>query len=105
MARKKTNPEEVNVTAAAEEPAPQDTPLTEAGMPPGDVPEATTGIDPTPPLSIEMPTAEEAGADETPVPVEMQDTGKEPEPAEKYGVDTLEEAAPPDHVPSAEESD
>ncbi len=74
-------------------------------MPPGDVPEATTGIDPTPPLSIEMPTAEEAGADETPVPVEMQDTGKEPEPAEKYGVDTLEEAAPPDHVPSAEESD
>ena len=53
MARKKTNPEEeVNVTAAAEEPAPQDTPLTEAGMPPGDVPEATTGIDPTPPLSI-----------------------------------------------------
>lgn len=42
MARKKTNPEEeVNVTAAAEEPAPQDTPLTEAGMPPGDVPEAT----------------------------------------------------------------
>ena len=64
------------MTAAAEEPAPQDTPLTEAGMPPGDVPEATTGIDPTPPLSIEMPTAEEAGADETPVPVEMQDTGK-----------------------------
>ena len=44
MARKKTNPEEVNVTAAAEEPAPQDTPLTEAGMPPGDVPEATTRI-------------------------------------------------------------
>ena len=77
MARKKTNPEEeVNVTAAAEEPAPQDTPLTEAGMPPGDVPEATTGIDPTPPLSIEMPTAEEAGADEIPVPAEMQDTGK-----------------------------
>ena len=106
MARKKTNPEEeVNVTAAAEEPAPQDTPLTEAGMPPGDVPEATTGIDPTPPLSIEMPTAEEAGADEIPVPAEVQDTGKEPEPAEKYGVDTLEEAAPPDHVPSAEESD
>ena len=106
MARKKTNPEEeVNVTAAAEEPAPQDTPLTEAGMPPDDVPEATTGIDPTPPLSIEMPTAEEAGADEIPVPAEMQDTGKEPEPAEKYGVDTLEEAAPPDHVPSAEESD
>ena len=42
-----------------------------------------------------MPTAEEAGADEIPVPAEMQDTGKEPEPAEKYGVDTLEEASPP----------
>ena len=106
MARKKTNPEEeANVTAAVEEPAGQDAPLTEGVMPPDDVAVANEGNDPSPPLSIEMPTAEEAGADEIPVPAEMQDTGKEPEPAEKYGVDTLEEAAPPDHVPSAEESD
>lgn len=106
MARKKTNPEEeVNVTAAAEEPAPQDTPLTEAGMPPGDVPEATTGIDPTPPLSIEMPTAEEAGADETPVPVEMREASEVPKPPEKYGIEALEKTSAPAHVPSEEESD
>ena len=38
MARKKTTPEEeVNVTTAAEEPAAQDVPLTEDGMPPGNM--------------------------------------------------------------------
>lgn len=107
MARKKTTPEEeVNMTTAAEEPVAQISPLTEDGMPPGDATEAASGTDAesSPPLSIEMPTAEEAGADETPVPAEMRETIKEPEPSEKYGVDTLVKAEMPPTPPSAEES-
>lgn len=52
-----------------------------------------------------MPTAEEAGADETPVPAQMREPVKEPEPSEKYGVDALEKAEMPPSAPSAEESD
>ena len=108
MARKKTTPEEeVNVTTAAEEPAAQVVP------PPADPnpPRKTTLSAPTAdavqsaPLSLEMPTAEEAGADETPVPAQMREPVKEPEPSEKYGVDALEKAEMPPSAPSAEESD
>lgn len=108
MARKKvTTEEEVNKTTAVEEPATQDTPLTEDGMPPGNMEEAAPiadAVQPAP-LSIEMPTAEEAGADETPVPAEMREQPKEPETSEKYGVDALEKAEAPPTTPSAEESD
>ena len=108
MARKKTTPEEeVNVTTAAEEPAAQVVPPTEDGMPPGNtsVSEPTADAVQSAPLSLEMPTAEEAGADETPVPAQMRETVKEPEPSEKYGVDALEKAEMPPSAPSAEESD
>ena len=108
MARKKTNPEEeVNVTTAAEEPAAQVVPPTEDGMPPGNtsVSEPTADAVQSAPLSLEMPTAEEAGADETPVPAQMREPVKEPEPSEKYGVDALEKAEMPPSAPSAEESD
>ena len=108
MARKKTTPEEeVKMTTAVEEPAAQDTPLTEDGMPPGNMEEATPTADAVQPapLSIEMPTAEEAGTDETPVPAEMREQPKEPEASEKYGVDALEKAEAPPTTPSAEESD
>ena len=108
MARKKTTPEEdVNVTAAAEEPTAQVAPLAEDGMPPGDTGEAVpvAGTESSPPLSIEMPAAEEADADETPVPAEMRESINEPEPSEKYGVDALEKAEMPPAAPSAEESD
>lgn len=108
MARKKTTPEEdVNVTATAEEPTAQVAPLAEDGMPPGDTGEAApvAGTESSPPLSIEMPAAEEADADETPVPAEMRESIKEPEPSEKYGVDALEKAEMPPAAPSAEESD
>lgn len=141
MARKKTNPEEEVVkTTAAEESSPQDTPLTEDGMPPGGesaaeiseagiadtapAPEENGGekpkevpLDTVPagngvpestelPLSIEMPTAEEAGMDEIPMPDAAEDAPGEPEPLEKYGADTLEKAPPPaSHVPSEEEND
>lgn len=108
MARKKTTPEEeVNVTTAAEEPAAQDAPLTKDGMPPGNTGEAAPtadAIQPAP-LSVEMPTTEEAGADETPVLAEMRERPKEPEASEKYGVDALEKAKAPPTTPSAEESD
>ena len=108
MARKKTTPEEeVNVTTAAEEPAAQVVPPTEDGMPPGNtsVSEPTADAVQSAPLSLEMPTAEEAGADETPVPAQMREPVKEPEPSEKYGVDALEKAEMPPSAPSAEESD
>ena len=108
MARKKTIPEEeVNVTTAAEEPAAQVVPPTEDGMPPGNtsVSEPTADAVQSAPLSLEMPTAEEAGADETPVPAQMREPVKEPEPSEKYGVDALEKAEMPPSAPSAEESD
>lgn len=108
MARKKvTTEEEVNKTTAVEEPATQDTPLTEDGMPPGNMEEAAPTADAVQPapLSIEMPTAEEAGADETPVPAEMREQPKELETSEKYGVDALEKAEAPPTTPSAEESD
>lgn len=108
MARKKTPPEEeVNVTTAAEEPAAQVVPPTEDGMPPGNtsVSEPTADAVQSAPLSLEMPTAEEAGADETPVPAQMREPVKEPEPSEKYGVDALEKAEMPPSAPSAEESD
>lgn len=108
MARKKTTPEEeVNVTAAAEEPAAQVAPLTEDGMPPGNASETEPTADAvqSEPLSLEMPTAEEAGADETPIPAEMREQAVEPEPSEKYGVDALEKAEMPPTTPSAEESD
>ena len=107
MARKKTIPEEEVNKAVVEEPAAQDAPLTEDGMPPGDAGEAASvaGDESSPPLSIEMPSAEEAGADETPVPAEMRESIKEPEPSEKYGVDALEKAEMPPAASSAEESD
>lgn len=108
MARKKTTPEEeVNVTTAAEEPAAQVVPPTKDGMPPGNtsVSEPTADAVQSAPLSLEMPTAEEAGADETPVPAQMREPVKEPEPSEKYGVDALEKAEMPPSAPSAEESD
>lgn len=108
MARKKTTPEEeVNVTTAAEEPAAQVVPPTEDGMPPGNtsVSEPTADAVQSAPLSLEMPTAEEADADETPVPAQMREPVKEPEPSEKYGVDALEKAEMPPSAPSAEESD
>ena len=108
MARKKTTTEEeVNVTTAAEEPAAQVVPPTEDGMPPGNtsVSEPTADAVQSAPLSLEMPTAEEAGADETPVPAQMREPVKEPEPSEKYGVDALEKAEMPPSAPSAEESD
>ena len=108
MARKKTTPEEeVNVTTAAEEPAAQVALPTEDGMPPGNtsVSEPTADAVQSAPLSLEMPTAEEAGADETPVPAQMREPVKEPEPSEKYGVDALEKAEMPPSAPSAEESD
>lgn len=108
MARKKTPPEEeVNVTTAAEEPAAQVVPPTEDDMPPGNtsVSEPTADAVQSAPLSLEMPTAEEAGADETPVPAQMREPVKEPEPSEKYGVDALEKAEMPPSAPSAEESD
>lgn len=108
MARKKTTPEEeVNVTTAAEEPAAQVVPPTEDDMPPGNtsVSEPTADAVQSAPLSLEMPTAEEAGADETPVPAQMREPVKEPEPSEKYGVDALEKAEMPPSAPSAEESD
>lgn len=108
MARKKTTPEEeVNVTTAAEESAAQVVPPTEDGMPPGNtsVSEPTADAVQSAPLSLEMPTAEEAGADETPVPAQMREPVKEPEPSEKYGVDALEKAEMPPSAPSAEESD
>lgn len=108
MARKKTTPEEeVNVTTAAEEPAAQVVPPTEDGMPPGNtsVSEPTADAVQSAPLSLEMPTAEVAGADETPVPAQMREPVKEPEPSEKYGVDALEKAEMPPSAPSAEESD
>ena len=108
MARKKTTPEEeANVTTAAEEPAAQVVPPTEDGMPPGNtsVSEPTAYAVQSAPLSLEMPTAEEAGADETPVPAQMREPVKEPEPSEKYGVDALEKAEMPPSAPSAEESD
>lgn len=108
MARKKTTPEEeVNVTTAAEEPAAQVVPPTEDGMPPGNTSasEPTADAVQSAPLSLEMPTAEEAGADETPVPAQMREPVKEPEPSEKYGVDALEKAEMPPIAPSAEESD
>lgn len=108
MARKKTTPEEeVNVTTAAEEPAAQVVPPTGDGMPPGNtsVSEPTADAVQSAPLSLEMPTAEEAGADETPVPAQMREPVKEPEPSEKYGVDALEKAEMPPSAPSAEESD
>lgn len=108
MARKKTNPEEeVNVTTAAEEPAAKNAPLTEDGMPPGMAAKAEPAAEAesSSPLSIEMPTAEEAGAEETPVPVEMRESAKEPEPSEKYGVDALEKAEEPPHTLTEEETD
>lgn len=108
MARKKTTPEEeVNVTTAAEEPAAQVVPPTEDDMPPGNtsVSEPTADAVQSAPLSLEMPTAEEAGADETPVSAQMREPVKEPEPSEKYGVDALEKAEMPPSAPSAEESD
>lgn len=108
MARKKTTTEEeVNVTAAAEEPAAQVAPLTEDGMPPGNASETEPTADTaqTEPLSLEMPTAEEAGAEETPIPAEMREQTVEPEPSEKYGVDALEKAEMPPTTPSAEESE
>ena len=108
MARKKTTPEEeVNVTTAAEEPAAQEVPLTEDGMPPGNALKEepiADAVQPAP-LSIEMPTAEEAGADETPIPAQMQEQPEEPETSEKYGVDALEKAEAPPVTPSAEEND
>lgn len=63
-------------------------------MPPGNtsVSEPTADAVQSAPLSLEMPTAEEAGADETPVPAQMREPVKEPEPSEKYGVDALEKA-------------
>ena len=108
MARKKTTPEEeVNVTTAAEEPAAQVALPTEDGMPPGNASETEAAADAvqSEPLSLEMPTAEEAGADETPIPAEMREQTVEPDPSEKYGVDALEKAEMPPAVPSAEESD
>ena len=108
MARKKTTPEEeVNVTTAAEEPAAQVVHPTEDGMPPGNTSESDPTADAvqSAPLSLEMPTAEEAGADETPIPAQMREPIKEPEPSEKYGVDALEKAEMPPAAPSAEESD
>lgn len=108
MARKKTTPEEeVNVTTAAEEPAAQDVPLTEDGMSPGNVLKEEPAADAVQPalLSIEMPTAEEAGADETLIPAQMQEQPEEPEASEKYGVDALEKAEVPPVTPSAEEND
>lgn len=108
MARKKTTPEEeVNVTTAAEEPAAQDVPLTEDGMPPGNMLKEEPTADAVQPalFSIEMPTAEEAGADETPIPAQMQEQPEEPEASEKYGVDALEKAEVPPVTPSAEEND
>lgn len=76
-------------------------------MPPGNtsVSEPTADAVQSAPLSLEMPTAEEAGADETPVPAQMREPVKEPEPSEKYGVDALEKAEMPPSAPSAEESD
>lgn len=76
-------------------------------MPPGNMEEAAPAADAVQPapLSIEMPTAEEAGADETPVPAEMREQPKELEASEKYGVDALEKAEAPLTTPSAEESD
>lgn len=108
MARKKTTPEEeVNVTTAAEEPAAQDVPLTEDRMPPGNMLKEEPTADAVQPalLSIEMPTAEEASADETPIPAQMQEQPEEPEASEKYGVDALEKAEVPPVTPSAEEND
>lgn len=108
MARKKTTPEEeVNVTTAAEEPAAQVALPTEDGMPPGNASETEAVADAvqSEPLSLEMPTAEEAGADETPIPAEMREQTVEPDPSEKYGVDALEKAEMPPSAPSAEESD
>ena len=108
MARKKVTPEEeVSKTTAVEETAAQDTPLPEDGMPPGNeaLTEAPSDAVRPAPLSLEMPTAEEAGAEETPIPAEMREQTNEPEPSEKYGVDALEKAEMPPTVPTAEEND
>jgi len=108
MARKKTPPaEEVNMTTAVEEAAAQDALVTEYGMPPGNVSGTKSSSDTVQPvpLSLEMPTAEEAGTEETPIPAEMRGNAKEPESSEKYGVDGLEKAEAPPHTPSAEEND
>ena len=91
MAKKKVNPEEEVVkTAATEETAPQDTPLTEDGMPPGAEPQPapdgeSTAADVTSdagalPESIELPAESELHPGEIPVPLEMRDAPHEPEP-------------------------
>lgn len=126
MARKKINPEEeVNKAVAGEEAAAQTEPLADDGMPPGtaegtenaaareaappDTP-AKDSVAEEPakdawPGGIELPPVSEADAGEVPVPPEMRDSPKEPEPSEKYGVDLSEKTEAPSRVPTAEESD
>lgn len=135
MARKKVNPEEELARAAAvEEPVSQDTPLAEEGMPPGEdrptVTEeetpadgASIGSDPVEstaeksedgadlaengvlPERIELPPESELPPDEVPLPVEMRETPREPDPSEQYAADSLEKADAPARIPTAEESD
>ena len=121
MAKKKVNPEEEVVkTATTEDTAPQDTPLTEDGMPPGAEPQPVTdGVSApaeaaaadmpssagTLPESIELPEESELSPGEIPVPLEMRDAPREPEPSELYAADGVEKAVVPAHVPSEEEAD
>lgn len=108
MARKKVNPEEeTNMTTAVAESAPQDAPLTEDGMPPGNEYGAEPTADEMQPasLSVEMPAAEDVGLDDVPIPAAMCEAEKEPEAAEKYDVGALEEAKTLSHTPTDDESD
>lgn len=108
MARKKVNPEEeTNITGAVAESVPQNAPLTEDGMPAGNESGAEPTADEMQPasLSIEMPAAEDVGLDETQVPAAMCEAEKEPEEAEEYDVDALEEAKMLSRTPTDDESD
>lgn len=135
MAKKKVNPEdEVVKTTAAEEPVPKDAPLTEDGMPPGTenqptaegkAPDGEASVENKPegslieesgasavpagnsalPDSIELPSESEMPPGEVPVPLEMREGSREPDPSEKYAAEDLEKVDAPAHIPTEEEND